>query len=61
MSDFNKSYRIRTEVGKDTEVHVNLKRDYDVLELMSLKINQENIMYKQLLITLQIEDKMVYF
>jgi hypothetical protein len=43
MSDFNKSYRIRTEVGKDTEVHVNLKRDYDVLELMSLKINQENI------------------
>lgn len=43
MSDFNKSYRVRTEVGKDTQVHVNLNRDYDVLELMSLKINQKNI------------------
>lgn len=42
MSNFNKSYRIRTEVGKDTNVHVNLNRDYDILEIMSLKINQEN-------------------
>jgi hypothetical protein len=42
MSNFNKSYRIRTEVGKDTNVHVNLDRDYDILEIMSLKINQEN-------------------
>ena len=42
MSKFNKSYRVRTEVGKDSQVHVNLDRDYDVLEIMSLKINQEN-------------------
>lgn len=42
MNKFHKSYRIRTEVGKDTQVHVNLDRDYDVLEIMSLKINQEN-------------------
>ena len=42
MSKFNKSYRIRTNVGEDTQVHVNLDRDYDVLEIMSLKINQEN-------------------
>jgi hypothetical protein len=42
MSKFNKSYRIRTEVGKDTQVHVNLDGDYDILEIMSLKINQEN-------------------
>ena len=42
MSEFNKSYRIRTEVGKDTQLHVKLDQKYDVLELMSLKINQEN-------------------
>jgi hypothetical protein len=42
MSKFNKSYRIRTEVGKDTQVHVNLENEYDILEIMSLKINQEN-------------------
>ena len=42
MSNFNKSYRIRTEVGKNANIHVNLDRDYDVLEIMSLKINQEN-------------------
>ena len=41
-NSFNKSYRIRTEVGKDTQVHINLNRDYDVLELMSLKIDQKN-------------------
>lgn len=43
MSDFNKSYRIRTEVGKDTQLHVKLDSSYDILELMSMKINQENI------------------
>ena len=42
MSKFNKTYRIRTEVGNNTNIHVNLDRDYDVLEIMSLKINQEN-------------------
>ena len=42
MSEFNKSYRIRTEVGKDKSVHVKLDRSYDILEIMSLKINQEN-------------------
>ena len=42
MSKFNKSYRIRTNIGEDTKIHVNLDRDYDVLEIMSLKINQEN-------------------
>ena len=42
MSEFNKSYRIRTEVGKDKSIHVKLDRNYDILEIMSLKINQEN-------------------
>ena len=43
MSEFNKSYRIRTEVGKDTQLHVKLDRAYDIIELMSMKINQENV------------------
>ena len=42
MSKFNKSYRIRTDVGKDTSLYVKLDREYDVLEIMSLKINQSN-------------------
>ena len=42
MSKFNKSYRIRTDIGKDTSVHVKLDRDYDILEIMSLKIDQIN-------------------
>lgn len=42
MSKFHKSYRIRTEVGKDTQLHVKLEQEYDVLEIMSLEINQEN-------------------
>ena len=42
MSEFNKSYRIRTNVGGDKNIHVKLDRNYDTLEIMSLKINQEN-------------------
>lgn len=42
MSKFNKSYRIRTEIGKDKHININLDRDYDILEIMSLKINQQN-------------------
>lgn len=43
MSEFNKSYRIRTNVGSnETSVHVKLDRDYDILEIMSLKIDQVN-------------------
>lgn len=36
----DKSFRIRTEVGKDKVVHVNLQQDYSFLEILSLKINQ---------------------
>lgn len=42
MGKFNKSYRIRTEVGKDTQVHVSLEHEYDILEIMSLKIDHQN-------------------
>lgn len=37
----NKSYRIRTDVGKDKFLHVQLDQDYDVLEILSLKIGQQ--------------------
>lgn len=36
----DKSFRIRTDVGKDKVVHVNLQQDYSFLEILSLKINQ---------------------
>lgn len=45
MGRFNKNYRIRTEIGKDNKdasIHVKLDRKYNVLEIMSLKINQES-------------------
>lgn len=35
-----RSFRIRTDVGKDKVVHVNLQQDYSFLEILSLKINQ---------------------
>ena len=42
MSKFNKTYRIRTNINKETHLHVNIDRDYDALEIMSLKIGQIN-------------------
>lgn len=42
MSEFNKTYRIRTEVGKDTSIKMKLDQDYDTLEILSLKIDQVN-------------------
>ena len=43
MSEFNKSYRIRTDVGKDKALKVKLDQQYDILEIMSLKIDQKNL------------------
>ena len=43
MSNSNKSYRVRTNVGSDTMVNVNINQDYDILEILSLKISTENI------------------
>lgn len=37
----NKSYRIRTEVGKDKFLHVKLDQDYDSFEILSLKVNKQ--------------------
>ena len=39
----NESYRIRTEVGKDNVLNINLNRDYKNFEILSLKIETENL------------------
>ena len=36
-------HRIRTEIGKDHKVTVELKQDYDLLEILSLKFTQQDI------------------
>jgi hypothetical protein len=36
------TYRIRTEVGIDQNVKINLEQDYEFLEILSLKIQQAN-------------------
>lgn len=43
MAKTDKSYRIRTEVGKDTVLNVPLQRDVDFLEILSLKISQKSL------------------
>jgi len=45
MSDSNRTHRIRTNVSKDQKdqyVNVNLTQDYDILEILSLKIKTDN-------------------
>ena len=37
------SYRIRTEVGVDKAIQVNLEQDFDFLEILSLKILPSDI------------------
>ena len=47
MSENNESYRIRTNVGSeyngDINLNVNLLQDYDEFEILSLKIDTENL------------------
>lgn len=45
MSNFNKTYRINTKVGEennDINLNLNILQDYDILEILSLKISTEN-------------------
>lgn len=37
------SYRIRTNIGQDKEVRVNLEQDYEFLEILSFKIRQRDL------------------
>ena len=38
-----KSIRIRTQPGKEQNVHVKLEQDFDLLEILSLKMTQDDI------------------
>ena len=43
MSEFNKSFRIRTNINQDKSVNVQINQDYDIYEILSLKISTENL------------------
>lgn len=38
-----KSYRFPTKIGTDREVRINIEQDFDFLEILSLKLKQEDI------------------
>ena len=42
MGDTNKTYRIRTEVGTDKNLTVNLEQEYNSFEILSLELSQED-------------------
>jgi hypothetical protein len=41
------SYRIRTQVGVDKSINVQLEQDFEFLEILSLKITQSQIYTRQ--------------
>jgi hypothetical protein len=41
------SYRIRTTVGKDTSIKVNIEQDFEYLEILSLKLLQSEVYTRQ--------------
>ena len=43
MSDNNNSYRIRTNVGEDSVLNVNINQDFNALEVLSLKLDVDNL------------------
>lgn len=46
MNNNNKSYRINTKLGSESEdikINLNILQNYDILEILSLKIGTENI------------------
>ena len=42
-----KSYRIRTQVGVDKKLDVNLDQDFEFLEILSLKLSQSELYVRQ--------------
>ena len=38
-----KSYRLRTELGTDKNIRININQDFDFLEILSLKLRQEDV------------------
>jgi len=43
MGDVKKSYRIKANVGADSFLSVNLEQDYEVLDILSLKIDSQDL------------------
>lgn len=43
MSDNNNSYRIRTNVGEDSVLNVNINQDFNALEVLSLKLDVDSL------------------
>jgi hypothetical protein len=39
----SKSFRVRTEVGKDKNVTFEIKQDFDLLEILSLSLSQQDV------------------
>ena len=39
----SKSIRVRTQVGKDQKVSFELKQDFDLLEILSLSLSQNDV------------------
>ena len=39
----SKSFRVRTEVGKDQNVTFEIKQDFDLLEILSLSLSQQDV------------------
>ena len=42
-NETNKSYRIRTNINKDSNVLVNFTQEYETFELLSIKMKTENL------------------
>lgn len=42
MSETNKTYRIRTDIGTNKNITVKLDQDYNAFEILSLKLGQED-------------------
>ena len=42
-----KSLRIRTKVGVDRQVNLNLEQDFEFIEILSLKLSQSEIYTRQ--------------
>jgi hypothetical protein len=38
-----KSYRIRTQPGVDKNIRINVNQDFDFLEILSLKLRQDDV------------------
>ena len=39
----SKSFRVRTQVGKDQNLTFELKQDFDLLEILSLSLTQREV------------------